>query len=171
MMMGMLRAGGMPLLTDGIRGADTDNPRGYFEYAPVKRLREDKQWVALARGKAVKVVSFLLGDLPPDFAYRVIFMRRALAEVLASQRAMLGRRGEAAGDDARMAELFRVHLDHLRTWLPRQAHLHVLEIDYAAVLAGPLRTAEAVAGFAGKGLDTGAMAAYVEPSLRRHARE
>lgn len=169
MMMGMLRAGGVALLTDGARAADADNPPGYFEYGPVMRLREDRAWLAGARGKAVKVVSLLLPDLPAEYAYRVIFMRRALSEVLASQRAMLARRGEPGGGDARMAELFRRHLDHLRQWLPRQAHLRVLEVAYADALAEPLRTAEAVARFAGGVLDVEAMAAFVDPSLRHHA--
>ena len=55
MMMQMLAAGGMPVLTDGERDPDPDNPRGYFEFAPVKRTAQDARWLAGARGKAVKV--------------------------------------------------------------------------------------------------------------------
>ena len=47
------------------------------------------------RGQAVKVIYLLLYDLPPGHPYRVIFMRRDLDEVLASQSKMLQRRGEA----------------------------------------------------------------------------
>ena len=36
MMMKMLEAGGMELLTDGIRTADEDNPQGYYEFERVK---------------------------------------------------------------------------------------------------------------------------------------
>src|SRR5262249_20127115 len=32
MLMQMLVAGGLPALTDGVREADSDNPRGYFEH-------------------------------------------------------------------------------------------------------------------------------------------
>ncbi|HNY87520.1 MAG TPA: hypothetical protein PKN23_13545, partial [Candidatus Hydrogenedentes bacterium] len=106
MMMRMLAAGGMPLFTDGVRAADSDNPLGYFEHEAVKRLREDASWVPGAAGKAVKVVSALLPALPEGFQYRVILMRRPLEEVLASQRRMFGRRGAPAADDgARMAGL------------------------------------------------------------------
>jgi len=30
----MLAAGGLPVLTDGLREADPDNPRGHSEYEP-----------------------------------------------------------------------------------------------------------------------------------------
>ena len=96
MMMQMLAAGGLPLLTDGVRPPDCDNPRGYFEFEPVKRTREDPSWVPTAVGKAVKMVTMLLRDLPGEFDYRVILMYRDPEEVLASQKAMLGRSGRKA---------------------------------------------------------------------------
>ena len=36
LMMQMLSAGGLPALTDDLREADESNPRGYFEFEPVK---------------------------------------------------------------------------------------------------------------------------------------
>ena len=38
MAMRMLQAGGMPLVVDGVRAADEDNPVGYFEVERVKDL-------------------------------------------------------------------------------------------------------------------------------------
>jgi hypothetical protein len=90
MMMQMLEAGGLPILTDGERVADADNPRGYYEYAPAKRLMTDRTWLPAADGKAVKIVAQLLPYLPPaPHRFRVIFMKRDLGEVLASQQVML----------------------------------------------------------------------------------
>src|SRR5262245_41311102 len=93
LMMQMLAAGGMAVLTDELRGPDPDNPRGYYEFEPVKRTRHDPSWLVGAPGKAVKLVHLLLYDLPAEYSYRVIFMKRRLSEVLASQRAMLDRQG------------------------------------------------------------------------------
>ena len=84
MMMSMLEAGGIPLLTDGVRTADRDNPRGYYELEAVKQTDRDPSWLDDAPGKAVKVISQLLPELPPQHRYRAIFVRRNLDEVLAS---------------------------------------------------------------------------------------
>src|SRR4026207_1213461 len=107
MMMKMLEAGGLTVMTDAIRQADIDNPRAYCECERVKNLEKetDKSYVREARGKVLKVISFLLKDLPDDNYYRVIFMRRHLDEVIASQNKMLDRRGEdAIQDQETMAE-------------------------------------------------------------------
>ena len=95
MMMKMLEAGGIPPLTDEIRTADTDNPKGYYEFERVKKMdKGDTAWLENAQGKSVKVISALLKHLPSDYRYRVIFMRRDMSEILASQKKMLDHRGE-----------------------------------------------------------------------------
>src|SRR2546428_444309 len=88
LMMQMLAAGGMSILSDGERQADLDNPRGYFEWERIKQLPKEPGCIAEAEGKVVKVISQLLLALPAGHEYRVIFMQRPLAEVLASQERM-----------------------------------------------------------------------------------
>ena len=171
MLMRMLQAGGMPILTDEVRAADADNPKGYFEFERVKRLAADKDWLPLAQGRAVKVISFLLTELPPDRAYRVVFIRRALSEVLASQRAMLARRdipvADPAADDRRMGALYRKHLWQAEGWLAVQPNIRTLYVDHRSAIAHPADTARAVAEFLGGSLDVEAMAAAVDPALHR----
>ena len=95
MMMKMLEAGGIPPVTDELRTADEDNPKGYYEFERVKAMDQgDTSWVVGARGKVVKVISALLKHLPPGEQYRVVFVRRNMPEILASQRKMLIHRGE-----------------------------------------------------------------------------
>ena len=60
MMMQMLDRGGLDVLADGVRVADEDNPRGYYEFEPVKRTKQDDSWLTQAAGKAVKMVHLLL---------------------------------------------------------------------------------------------------------------
>ncbi len=63
----------------------------------------------------MKIISFLLKDLPETNNYKVIFMKRALPEVLASQKKMLERRNEAdESGDERMLELWENHLWRVR---------------------------------------------------------
>lgn len=169
MMMKMLEAGGIEGVTDGIREADEDNPEGYFEFEPVKRLKEGSAWMAEARGKGIKVISRLLTDLPPGYRYKVIFMRREMGEVLASQRAMLVRRGKEVGegDDAQLRELFAGHLAEVEQWLKRQPHFEVLEVGYERGIEEPLEVAQAVGEFLDRELDVERMAAVVDPDLYR----
>ena len=53
-------------------------------------------WLPATRGKAFKMVSQLLYDLPATEKYRVIFMERDLDEMLISQEKMLERLGKPA---------------------------------------------------------------------------
>lgn len=169
MMMQMLAEGGMAVLTDGLRAPDEDNPRGYFEFDPVKRAGQDVSWVTLAEDKAVKVVHVLLRCLPPGHQYRVVFMRRAMAEVLASQAAMLTRSSRAgAGLPAQqLGAIFESQVTAALTWLAAQPNFSVLAIDHAQCLSHPASTAAKVNAFLGGGLDETAMAAAVDPALHR----
>jgi hypothetical protein len=168
MMMQMLSAGGLEPWTDGVRRADEDNPAGYFECERVKHLAEDNAWITHARGRVVKVVSRLLRELPADEEYRVLFMRRDLSEVLASQRAMLRRQDRPAeAEDDRLAGIFAEHLRQVEEWLARQPNHRTLWIDHRQVIAEPMAVAERVAGFLDRPLDVAAMARAVDPRLYR----
>ncbi|HPO14431.1 MAG TPA: sulfotransferase family protein [Candidatus Hydrogenedentes bacterium] len=169
MMMRMLDAGGMPILTDHVRRADEDNPRGYYEFERVKKLKQDTAWLPEAMGKAVKIISFLLVELPPLYSCRVLFLRRAMPEILASQRRMMIRQGETADSvpDARMAEVYEKHLARVQTWLSAQTHLQTLYIEHKQVIECPYQVASQVNAFLGGGLDTHAMGKAVDPELYR----
>src|SRR5215831_7771246 len=110
LMMQMLDKGGLPVVTDNIRAADTDNPRGYYEYEQVKKIKEDASWLPATRGKAFKMVSQLLYDLPASETYRIIFMERDLEEVLQSQEKMLARLGRPAAPRPEMRGAYALHL-------------------------------------------------------------
>lgn len=165
MLMRMLRAGGLPLLVDAARSADDDNPWGYFEYAPVKRTKESAAWVPEARGRAVKVVSYLLPHLPMGERYRILFMQRTLAEVAASQDRML-RKAPAPPDDALLSAMARQDT-HARAWIVRQG-ARCLQLQFAEAHSAPGECARAVAEFLGQPLDIAAMAASVDAALYRN---
>jgi hypothetical protein len=171
MMMKMLAAGGMPPMTDEIRAADTDNPKGYFEFERVKQLdKGDTAWVPDARGKVIKVISALLKYLPSSEQYRVIFIRRNMGEILASQRKMLINRGEDPDkqDDAQMAMLFEKHLSQVESWLASQPNIRTLFLHYSEILADPMPQIEKINAFLGDKLDIEQMANAVDPALYRN---
>jgi hypothetical protein len=170
-MMQMLAAGGMPLLTDGQRQPDDDNPAGYFELEAVKAIAHDRSFLDGAGGKAVKIVHAMLTHLPLGRDYRVIFMRRDLDEVLMSQRKMLDRHAlaGAALPDAQLKAIYASQLQQALRWLADGANgVRTLEVDYGAMTADPQATARAVNAFLGGRLDEQAMMKAVNPSLHRN---
>jgi sulfotransferase family protein len=172
MMMRMLEAGGIAPFADGERTADIDNPEGYYEFRRVMELEKDpdKSWVRDARGRALKVISYLLRHLPDDNAYRIIYMRRDLDEVLQSQDKMLDRLGNAApgADREAMKEAYRNDIVAARLYARKQPHMSLVEVRYADSVADPAGTSRAVNAFLGGHLDEPAMAAAVNASLYRN---
>ena len=174
MVMSMLEAGGLPLLTDDVREADEDNPKGYFELEKVKDLAEaeDKSWLKDARGKAVKVISHLLKELPEENFYRIIFARRNLQEIVTSQNIMLKRQAEANPvEDAKAMELYRKHIVNVRFLVRRTANLEMLELAYTEALDDPENAAEQINRFLGGKLSTKAMSTVVDRRLYRNRKE
>jgi hypothetical protein len=171
MAMKMLEAASLPLVTDDARSADEDNPRGYYEDERVKELARarDKSWLRACRGRVIKVISYLLEELPDDNNYQVIFMRRDLGEVLASQRKMLERRDEVDGTpDERMLEHYESHLWRVGYRLRRWPHFESLDVSHRAVLDDPPTEAQRIAAFLGRPLDVEKMAAVVDQRLYRN---
>lgn len=172
LMMQMLQAGGLPVLSDGLREPDASNPRGYLEYEPVKRLRSDRSWLPQARGKGVKIIHALLRELPLGGALpcRIVFMQRPLDEVLASQQAMLQLDGKPAADAALLKRAFEGQLAQLLPWLATRPGVGVLYVDYHAVIRDPTAVARSLCDFLGLPLDTAAMVQAVDPALHRQRR-
>jgi hypothetical protein len=169
-MMQMLDTGGIEVLTDNLRTADTDNPRGYYELENVKKIKQDASWLPAARGKAIKMVSQLLYDLPVQERYRIIFMERDLDEVLASQEKMLKRLGRAPAPLEQMKASFTLHLERLHDWLRQQANMEVVRVCYANLVDRPQTEAERVNQFLGGIADVPGMACAVDSSLYRNRR-
>jgi hypothetical protein len=171
MMMRMLAAGGVEPVTDGRRTADIDNPGGYYELERVKKIPAgDVGWLADSRGKAVKVIAAVLFDLPEDYTYKVILMKRRMEEVLASQRRMLINRGQDPDvvPDEEMARLFSGHLERVEVWLDERTNVDHVEVDYnQLVTGGGSDAARRISEFLRRPLDTAAMEAVVDPALYR----
>ncbi len=175
MMMRVLEAGGIPALTDNVRVADTDNPNGYYEFEPVKSTREDSSWLPKAEGRAVKMVYKLLYDLPAGVECRVVFMQRALKEVVASQNAMLERLGRSAvagrTEGHALVSALAAEVAACKAWLKTRPELLVTYVNYNRTLEDPATAVAELNAFLGGGLDEAAMRAAVDPKLYRKRAE
>jgi hypothetical protein len=154
--MQILAAAGLEVAQDGVRPPDPDNPRGYFELEAVKGIRRDARFLEGCRGRVVKIVAPLLMELPKHFAYRVIFVERDLAEILASQRRLLERQGSDGGQegialdgatDEVLARAFRGALDRCRAWLARTQEIPALFVDHRTLLGSTGESVSRIAQF------------------------
>jgi hypothetical protein len=170
LMMQMLVAGGMQPLADGERKADADNPRGYLEWERIKQLSADPGLIAEAEGKVVKVISRLLLALPSGHEYRIIFMQRPMAEVLASQDEMLRRRGtyKQGSDPAMITAAFQKHLREVDAWLEGKSYVKYMRLPYREVLNDPKSVSQNLANFLDISFNVEAMCAQVDSSLYRN---
>ena len=169
MMMKMFEAGGISPFIDNIRVPDDDNPKGYYELERVKKLPVDNSWITEARGKVIKVISMLLVHLPPEHEYKVIFMRRNMDEILASQAAMLGRSGKSGGDisDQELSSKFIGHLTQTEAWLEQQSNFKVLYVKYNHLLESPHENIKKIINFMNHVLNVDKMLDVIDPKLYR----
>jgi predicted AlkP superfamily phosphohydrolase/phosphomutase/tetratricopeptide (TPR) repeat protein len=177
LMMQLLEAGGLPALTDEIRIADIDNPRGYYEWEPIKKIRENPELLddPLIEGKAIKCISMLLKDLPSKHSYKVIFLTRPIEEVALSQDAMIKRlqREGAALDAAQLHRGLRAHRDEILNWLRHAPNMEFIEVDYPALITDPDSVLARIIKFLGKDRLPAIerMKSRIDPDLYRRRKE
>jgi tetratricopeptide (TPR) repeat protein len=170
MMMQILDAVGMDILTDQNRKADENNPKGYYEYDPVKKLMVDKSWLPIAKGKVVKVIAQLLPYLPSNYDYKVIFMRREMSEVLKSQQIMLGKEKDVSKKafPTGLNDAFLKQLSRVETWIESQPNIDVLNVNYKDVIDQPTDEVEAISAFLGLEIDAKKVNNVIDESLYRN---
>ena len=160
------------IVSDHQRKPDADNPRGYFEIERIKDSNGNTAWIGETRGRAMKVISMLLYELPADYDYRVLFMRRDMEEILASQAEMLKRHGREVTDEEQMeiSQHLDRHLKNVIGWLAKAEHMAVSYVNFSDLVSTPKLVANAVNRFLDDRLDVQSMRAVVDPSLhRQHA--
>ena len=168
LLMRLLAAGGQPILTDHLRPPDAGNPRGYYEYEPVKSLVRDNAWLHQHRGQAVKIISTLLPFVPPGIPLKVIFIQRDIGEILASQSAMLARAGKVPIADPTLLEsAFQKQLTAARALLNARHLTQQLPLHYHEVIRDPAAAITRLTDFLPALHDREAMLRVVEPNLYR----
>jgi|694.fasta_scaffold75839_3 hypothetical protein len=166
-MMQLLTAGGLEPLTDQVRTPDGSNPKGYFEYEPVKSLARDQSWLPQARGKVVKVIVQLLQFLPAGLPCQVVLMQRDIDEVLESQATMLGKQLPASQAQTLRAT-FQRHWEQSRSRLEANPECSLLVVEHRNLLTRPeTEIARLVEFFTPQQLKREEMLRVVDPKLYR----
>ena len=138
---------GFEMVTDEKRQADDHNPRGYYEYSPVKALCRDNSFLPECRGKAIKIVAPLLSCLDPELAYRIIFIERDLEEIMASQYRMLNKVRDAHYEA--IMKVFENDLIRFRQHLGQLPYCHVLYVQHRGLILNPRNTVMQIGEFLG----------------------
>ncbi len=176
MMMQMLVNGGMEAFTDGNREADDNNKKGYFEHDAIKALAQNKQILTQVGDKVVKIISHLLHHLPHVYKYKIIFMDRAIEEVMNSQHKMLGRLGKERGEDKKNSMSLLKTFEDSRKKAINWCKNHPKYVEYTLVpyhdaVNDPVKAAKQVNEFLGGNLDEMKMVTVVDPTLYREKSE
>lgn len=161
MMMGALRAGGMSLVSDGVRVADSHNPLGYFEDERVKTLEKENDWLNEHLGRAIKILFHKVEHIPPQLPCRFLFMQRELPAVIASQNKMLNK----TDDDIDWVTLYSREVAKTLAHLEKRPHSQLLKLDFRQLLQSPLDSLSSAMGFLKIDLNLEAMARTIRPAL------
>ena len=177
LMMQMLEAGGVRTLTDGERIADVDNPKGYYEWEPIKQIGKKPEVLDEEGldGRAIKCISMLLQQMPIKHSYKVIFMTRPIEEVVISQSAMVNRLATKGAelDAEQLQRGLTAHRNEIRNWLKRAPHMEFIEVDYPTLVRDPQTVIASVVEFLGSDRlpNTKKMATVIDASLYRRKRD
>ena len=135
LMMQMLVAGGIDPLIDEKRKADHSNPKGYFEYEPVKSLARDNSWLDKAQNRSVKIVAPLLKFLHPKYRYRILFMTRDLEEIITSQQVMLHK--DIKTLPVTLFNSYKRELEKIKLFEKQHPNVSIKYVDYKEVIHHP----------------------------------
>lgn len=174
LMMQMLNLAKIECMTDHIRRTDHHNPYGYYEYEPITNLKNNTDCLINCIGKAVKIISYLLHYLPVQYEYNIIFIKRNLSEVIASQNAMLNRKNIGLDQSCSSEDLVTIynrHLSEITTFIHSQKNMNVIFCEYSGIIENPFEHACLIQEFLHHEINIHKMASAVDRSLYRFKNE
>lgn len=170
LMMQILEAAGIPIMTDGMRKADEDNPVSYCEWEELKTLPKNPRVLEKAKGRAIKVVTALLPALPRKHRYKILYMVRPVDQIIDSQWTMLAHHGKMPrAEKSHLIATQEQYSRKIRETLSKSDQVELLEVDYPRLVANPESVLREIATFLGENfIVTSDVIRCVNPQLHRH---
>lgn len=140
-------------MVDQTMPPDQDSPGGYYEWSKMGRIGVDPSVLDGIEGRAFKVFAPLLGRLPTQYRYQVIYMRRDAGEIEQSQRTMKARRAHGALEELPPSFIarHRAQIERSRDFGMRRVlkmpNATLLVVDFSQLIAHPVRQAWRIATF------------------------
>jgi hypothetical protein len=168
LMMRMLQAADIALLVDEHLHPDQHNPRGYYEYQPVnfKETIVDSLYRASRENRAVKLLAPRIDMAPPEFNYKVIWMKRPFTQIIASKQKM-AECGTWFNVELRTPERLREIVRKSSAHLLSMLDAKVCVIDHNSLFLDPFVELEKIKAIL-PAIDTITMAKCMDPSLWRN---
>jgi hypothetical protein len=165
LMMQLLEKIGINPMTDGVRTRDASNPEGYYEYERVKGIFKDNSFLSLCKGKSVKIVTPLPMFLDKKLNYRVLFMRRAMEEILKSQETMLKKDQQAERE--KFSTIYSQHLAKTYQFL-ENSKIAYLDVEHRSLINDSESEIKKILTFLEKDADLTSLINIVKPDLYRN---
>ena len=181
--MRMLESCGIPIIQDGFKQSDENNPHGYYETRQVYDLHDGNLDVLDdSDGKAVKILPpTIVRHLPDDRQFKTIFLTRNPQEVGKSFYKYHVYQSTLRGNPVvQTEEQYLSHFipDHLRRigtakeWVSTHSNFDVLWVEHNALMNTPLVETTRICEFLSTDFpqytyNPAAMAALVDPALYR----
>jgi hypothetical protein len=172
LMMQILHSGGIPILCDNEVLPDESNPRGYFEYSPVKNSFKDISWIPQAHGKAVKVITQLIPCIKTDVKIKIIFMERELKEVIQSQHKMILQKNNKTSQsnlfDQKLIDTYTAQISKVEDWIQEKSQIEYIKIKYNQLINNPKYSIEQINTFLSIELNMNKIIEVIDPNLYRN---
>ena len=168
LMMQIIAKTEIPVLTDGNREKDINNPEGYYELDAVKGIVLDNSFLKDAIGKAVKIVAPLPIYIDNQYKYRVVFMRREMDEILRSQEKMLTK--DQTSEREKYRTIYEFHLKKTYNFFI-QNKIPFIDINYNLLVKEPEIELKKLIEFCSFESKVEDLAVVVKPDLYRNRNE
>jgi hypothetical protein len=165
LMMQIMERTSLPIMTDGYREKDINNPEGYYELEAVKGIVKNNSFLKDAEGKVVKIITPLPLFLDKTLNYRILFMRRDLEEILRSQEKMLDK--DQSSEREKFKTIYELHLKKTYQFFVSN-NIHYLDISYKELIQNPENELEKIIAFLEIDANWQDLASAVNPSLYRN---
>lgn len=154
----MLREGGLEIYDNNAISGKKD----LSIEEDAKKLILNPNWLDEAAGKGLEIKSVLLNYLPTKFSYKIILVERELNDVIDAN---LKEKGKTLKKDVLPMRLFnelQTGLKKIRIWAASQPQVDLLTLNYDDILNKPKESAEKIAAFINRGLDSERMSEIIE---------
>ena len=165
LMMQIFSKSNIPVLSDGVRSKDINNPEGYYELEAVKGIVKNNSFLNEGKGKVLKIVAPLPTFMDKNLQYKVVFMRRDMDEILRSQEKMLEK--DQSSEREKFRTIYEFHLKKTYQFF-KDNNIPHMDVQYKELINNPENVLRSLIEFCDMTADLDDLVSVVKPELYRN---